>query len=812
MTEPWLQRLNLTRQFSTRVKSKKPTKETSSNTLTNNKAHNVTSKRATRTKKTTTAAETRTAGVTLSKGQESALTASSPTVPSPPSSSPSPLPPGESLDQLQSLVDRLLTTNSSSAKREILAQSPAQAPLLAWVYDPQIQFYVKSNYLIKYAQQRARQRDEVMTEPAHASSPLSTVSTLSFLDYFEYQSNHEKTRARYMGHVYDTLPELLTALSSRTITGHSALDAILVLMVRFCHSVSSSSSLSLSLSMEERLETLFATPRSKLLFKILDKNLKTGCSIGMLQKVYPGLISEFHVALGQSLLSLDDARLLFEGSKDEGVREGVAGSGVTEKGTNKKGKKPSKSKDDKATGKGKGKVEDRIESALSESSCSSSGAKTGGGWFGSRKLDGVRCLIHIDRPTGEIKTLSRTGRAFESLNDIQEAIRTLVGRDEEQRKRFFERAIFEKRKERLVGGEGHEAIVLDGEICVFSSVGGITTGQESEGSSMTVMEVNDLGREDFTSAVSLARRSMVVPEEEDDDNVATPKGHQSTNIGTRTDPETDSAEGGLSDSSNAWRTSEWMSPPDSKRMVYCIFDCLTEKEFEERTGTRIFSERIRGIQRAIGDAPLIDSGNEETRLDGSIEAVQQARQQVRVLTQQKLESFADLETLVSLGLERGWEGVMIRRDVGYEGKRSRNLLKIKQFQDSEFKVEQVMVGRMRVPFQGEYQERDNLLTNVVVLHRGNRVRVGSGFSVQDRIRFGKDPSLILGKTITVQYFEESRTVASKANTKNGNGDGDGDRDGQVSSSDTNDDAVDNGVWSLRFPTVKAIYDAGPRQL
>lgn len=133
---------------------------------------------------------------------------------------------------------------------------------------------------------------------------------------------------------------------------------------------------------------------------------------------------------------------------------------------------------------------------------------------------------------------------------------------------------------------------------------------------------------------------------------------------------------------------------------------------------------------------------------------------------------------------------------------SRNLLKIKQFQDAEFKVEDVTVGRMRLPFQGEFQERDQVLTNVMILHRGNRVGVGSGFSAEDRIRFGQDPSLIIGKTITVQYFEESKTSSNTSASKSN------DQDSDVTGSNANDDTV----WSLRFPTVKAIYGSGPRQL
>ena len=61
---------------------------------------------------------------------------------------------------------------------------------------------------------------------------------------------------------------------------------------------------------------------------------------------------------------------------------------------------------------------------------------------------------------------------------------------------------------------------------------------------------------------------------------------------------------------------------------------------------------------------------------------------------------------------------------------------------------------------------------VYIEHKGHKVAVGSGFSQEQRLKYTQEP--IVGKTITVQYFEE---------TKN-----------------------DKGGISLRFPTVKHIYE------
>lgn len=172
---------------------------------------------------------------------------------------------------------------------------------------------------------------------------------------------------------------------------------------------------------------------------------------------------------------------------------------------------------------------------------------------------------------------------------------------------------------------------------------------------------------------------------------------------------------------------------------------------------------------------------------------------------------------------------------------SRNLLKFKEFQEAEFVVEEATLGTMRLPLNGQFEER-YCLTSVIVSHRGNRVGVGSGFSAEERIRFGKDPSLIIGKTITVKYFEESKTYSSSGTGSSGSGGSDNEaflgndkvyrspsRIRSVSSSSIDQRAADddNGndgeghedkgdggdaVWSLRFPIVKAIYDEGPREL
>lgn len=104
--------------------------------------------------------------------------------------------------------------------------------------------------------------------------------------------------------------------------------------------------------------------------------------------------------------------------------------------------------------------------------------------------------------------------------------------------------------------------------------------------------------------------------------------------------------------------------------------------------------------------------------------------------------------------EYGWEGLMLRADAPYKGKRSKDLLKFKSFFDDEYEVIDVEMGPFRYVKDGEETE-ENMLSCVTIKHKGYAVRVGSGFSIEQRQQFYKQPKKILGKIITVQYFEET---------------------------------------------------------
>lgn len=118
---------------------------------------------------------------------------------------------------------------------------------------------------------------------------------------------------------------------------------------------------------------------------------------------------------------------------------------------------------------------------------------------------------------------------------------------------------------------------------------------------------------------------------------------------------------------------------------------------------------------------------------------------------------------------------MLRADEPYKGKRSKDLLKYKSFFDDEYEVVDTEMGPFRYVLNGKEHE-ETMLSCVMIQHKNHTVRVGSGFSIEQRQEFYKNPNKILGQTITVQYFEE---------TKN----------------------QDGGI-SLRFPTFKILHGYG----
>ena len=188
---------------------------------------------------------------------------------------------------------------------------------------------------------------------------------------------------------------------------------------------------------------------------------------------------------------------------------------------------------------------------------------------------------------------------------------------------------------------------------------------------------------------------------------------------------------------------------------YIIFDCMSIEEFDSKEGYISLSERLERLP-------------EEDAIFGDTKTLS-------VLEQVSISNEQELSDMITDADVNGFEGVMLRKNVGYEGKRSKNLLKCKKFFDAEYKVESVDFENHRIIREGK-EVVVPMLAQAYITHKGYEVAIGSGWNQEQRIKYHDNPDLLIGKTITVQYFEE---------TKN-----------------------QEGGISLRFPTVKHVYENG----
>jgi DNA ligase-1 len=186
---------------------------------------------------------------------------------------------------------------------------------------------------------------------------------------------------------------------------------------------------------------------------------------------------------------------------------------------------------------------------------------------------------------------------------------------------------------------------------------------------------------------------------------------------------------------------------------YIVFDMLTMDEFNSKTSTRTLSQRESDLWDTLFVSP----------------------DTIEVLEQEVVHNEDDFHKWQKMASDGDWEGFMLRRDCEYEGKRSKNLLKVKTFFDDEYKVIDCSFAPFRFVEDGREQE-EVVLSNIIIEHKGYKVQVGSGFSLDQRKHYMKNPKEIIGKTVTVQYFEETHNQ--------------------------------EGGISLRFPTVKTIYENG----
>ena len=404
---------------------------------------------------------------------------------------------------------------------------------------------------------------KIETIKKHSDSKfLQMIFNYTYNPYKKYNvtSKNCKKNSDLLGHAntYGSIFTILNDLANRVSTGHNAIANV----NRFI------------------LENI---QHEKLIYNIIDRDLKMGASTSSINKVIPGCIPTFKVALANPY---NVKRVDFKS----------------------------------------------------------------GDWYGSRKLDGVRCIC---RKENDIVTFfSRSGKEFLTLGKLENEILKIPGN-----------------------------FILDGEICM----------------------VDKDGNEDFQGIMKQIRKK--------DHQIEKPK--------------------------------------------FFVFDYLTLEQFDNQTGTTPLTLRLRNGYHNLPNDVNYDM--------------------LEFLPQEQLTTEEQFTEMAKAAEDAGFEGIMVRKNVGYEGKRSHNLLKVKKFHDAEYTVLGTTNAFIRWTENGKQVERE-CLSNITIEHKGCKVNVGSGFSKEQREMYFKSPQDIIGKTVTIQYFEESENQ--------------------------------NGGFSLRFPVLKHVYTNG----
>ena len=193
--------------------------------------------------------------------------------------------------------------------------------------------------------------------------------------------------------------------------------------------------------------------------------------------------------------------------------------------------------------------------------------------------------------------------------------------------------------------------------------------------------------------------------------------------------------------------------------AYMMFDMLNIKDFNNQKSEEILSDRLHTLRSFLKGMTWMF--NSYLNIDTNI---------LRYTEQAVITDGRHFDMWSQMAADGKWEGFMLRKDVGYEGKRSKNLVKVKKFHDAEYEVIDFDIDDHEVVREGK-SETIKMLAQVWIEHKGHRVKVGSGWSQEQRLQY-MDGSIV-GQIITVQYFEET----------------------------TND----KGGISLRFPTMKIVH-------
>ncbi|HDK7194970.1 TPA: hypothetical protein PTV74_003278 [Clostridium botulinum] len=179
-------------------------------------------------------------------------------------------------------------------------------------------------------------------------------------------------------------------------------------------------------------------------------------------------------------------------------------------------------------------------------------------------------------------------------------------------------------------------------------------------------------------------------------------------------------------------------------LIFNIFDMMPLDEFKQGKSINDTLTRKNQLHALLGslkmdwikEVPILYAGTNKNRID----------------------------KLLNEAIRNGEEGIMINlANAKYQCKRTKDLLKVKIMNSADCKI---------IGYEGGTGRNEGVLGAFLIDYKGHNVKVGSGYTDEDRKMFWENKNNFIGKIMEVQYFEE---------TKN-----------------------QNGGISLRFPVYKCI--------
>ena len=123
-----------------------------------------------------------------------------------------------------------------------------------------------------------------------------------------------------------------------------------------------------------------------------------------------------------------------------------------------------------------------------------------------------------------------------------------------------------------------------------------------------------------------------------------------------------------------------------------------------------------------------------------------------------LEMTLDEDALWAKAVKNGWEGIMLRLDDVYKGKKDKDMLKRKMKEDQEYRIVKATNSMQTVPGSCE---QALALEHVGIMHKNEKtgkeclVWVGSGFDWDERVALAGKIDSLIGREMTVIHNGES---------------------------------------------------------